>query len=40
MTGSTTDARYRSHTPFIKDLAPGIGRGVKLAYSMVRSPIA
>ena len=29
-----TDALYRSHTSFIKDLAPEIGRGVKLAYSM------
>ena len=29
-----TDELYRSHTSFIKDLAPEIGRGVKLAYSM------
>ena len=29
-----TDTLYRSHTSFIKDLAPEIGRGVKLAYSM------
>ena len=29
-----TDQLYRSHTSFIKDLAPEIGRGVKLAYSM------
>ena len=29
-----TDALYRSHTSFIKDLAPEIGRGVKLAYSV------
>ena len=29
-----TDKLYRSHTSFIKDLAPEIGRGVKLAYSM------
>ena len=29
-----TDALYRSHTSFIKDLAPEIGRGVKLAYSI------
>ena len=28
-----TDELYRSHTSFIKDLAPEIGRGVKLAYS-------
>jgi iron complex outermembrane receptor protein len=28
------DALYRSHTSFIKDLAPEIGRGVKLAYSI------
>ena len=29
-----TDELYRSHTSFIKNLAPEIGRGVKLAYSM------
>ena len=29
-----TDTLYRSHTSFIKDAAPEIGRGVKLAYSM------
>ena len=29
-----TDELYRSHTSFVKDLAPEIGRGVKLAYSM------
>jgi len=29
-----TNALYRSHTSFIKDLTPEIGRGVKLAYSM------
>ena len=29
-----TDTLYRNHTSFIKDLAPEIGRGVKLAYSM------
>ncbi len=29
-----TDELYRSHTSFIKDLAPEVGRGVKLAYSM------
>ena len=29
-----TDELYRSHTSFIKDLAPEIGRGVKLAYSI------
>ena len=29
-----TDALYRRHTSFIKDLAPEVGRGVKLAYSM------
>ena len=29
-----TDELYRSHTSFIKDLAPEIGRGVKLAYSV------
>ena len=29
-----TDELYRSHTSFIKDLAPVIGRGVRLAYSM------
>ena len=35
MTGyNLTDTLYRSHTSFIKDLAPEIGRGVKLAYSM------
>ena len=35
MTGyNLTDTLYRSHTSFIKDLAPEIGRGVRLAYSM------
>ena len=29
-----TDELYRSHTSFIKELAPELGRGVKLAYSM------
>ena len=29
-----TDELYRSHTSFIKNLAPEVGRGVKLAYSM------
>ncbi len=29
-----TDELYRSHTSFIKDLAPKIGRGVKRAYSV------
>ena len=29
-----TDELYRSHTSFIKDLAPEIGRGVRLAYSV------
>ena len=29
-----TDELYHSHTSFIKNLAPEIGRGVKLAYSM------
>ena len=29
-----TDDLYRSHTSFIKDLAPEIGRGVKLGYSL------
>ncbi len=29
-----TDELYRSHTSFIKDLAPDIGRGVRVGYSM------
>ena len=29
-----TDELYRSHASFIKDLAPEIGRGVKIAYSV------
>ena len=29
-----TDATYRNHTSFIKDLAPEIGRGVKVGYSV------
>ena len=29
-----TNALYRHHTSFIKDLAPEIGRGVKVGYSM------
>ncbi len=29
-----TDQLYRSHTSFIKDLAPEIGRGIKLTYSL------
>ena len=29
-----TDRLYRSHTSFIKNVAPEVGRGVKLAYSM------
>ena len=31
---NVTDELYRSHTSFIKNLAPEVGRGVKLAYSM------
>ena len=29
-----TDALYRNHTSFIKDLAPEIGRGIRFGYSM------
>ena len=29
-----TDELYRSHTSFIKDVAPEVGRGVKMAFSM------
>jgi iron complex outermembrane receptor protein len=29
-----TDELYRSHTSFIKDLAPEIGRGIKFTYSL------
>jgi iron complex outermembrane receptor protein len=29
-----TDELYRNHTSFIKDLAPEIGRGVKVGYSL------
>ena len=29
-----TDELYRSHTSFIKDLAPEIGRGIKIGYSL------
>ncbi len=29
-----TDATYRNHTSFIKDLAPEIGRGVRVGYSV------
>ena len=29
-----TDELYRSHTSFIKNLTPEVGRGVKLAYSI------
>ena len=29
-----TNERYRHHTSFIKDLAPEIGRGVKVTYSL------
>ena len=29
-----TNTLYRNHTSFIKDLAPEIGRGIKVGYSM------
>jgi iron complex outermembrane receptor protein len=29
-----TDETYRNHTSFIKDLAPELGRGVKVSYSV------
>ena len=29
-----TNENYRLHTSFIKDLAPEIGRGVKVSYSL------
>ena len=29
-----TNALYRNHTSFIKDLAPEIGRGVRVNYSV------
>ena len=29
-----TNALYRNHTSFIKDLAPEMGRGVRVAYSL------
>ena len=29
-----TNRLYRNHTSFIKDLAPEIGRGIRLGYSL------
>ncbi len=29
-----TDELYRNHSSFIKDLAPEVGRGAQLTYSM------
>ena len=29
-----TNALYRNHTSFIKDLAPEMGRGVRMGYSL------
>ena len=29
-----TNALYRNHTSFIKDLAPEVGRGVRMGYSL------
>ena len=29
-----TDTTYRNHTSFIKDLAPEMGRGIRVGYSL------
>ena len=31
---NVTNELYRSHTSFIKDLAPEVGRGIKVSYSL------